>query len=57
MKLIKIEQKGRKKLEIKLEDIKATLVRLQGQIDVWQALYQEAEKIEAKRNEPATESK
>lgn len=44
-------------MEIKLEDIKATLVRLQGQIDVWQALYKEAEAIEAKRNEPTTESK
>ena len=34
-------------MELKSEDVKATLIRLQGQIDVWTNLYQmivEAEK-------------
>lgn len=44
-------------MELKLEDIKATLIRLQGQIDVWQGLYQEVEREQAKKNEPTTESK
>lgn len=30
-------------MELRLEDIKATLIRLQGQIDVWQNLYQAEE--------------
>ncbi len=39
-------------MEIKLQDIKDTLIRLQGQIDVWQNLYQAEDariKEEAKR--------
>lgn len=27
-------------MEIKLEDVKATLIRLQGQMDVWKDIYQ-----------------
>lgn len=38
-------------MELKLEDVKATLIRLQGQIDVWTNLYQA---IEAKEKEAAT---
>lgn len=30
-------------MELKLEDIKATIIRLQGQMDVWQNLYQAIE--------------
>ena len=45
------------KMELKLEDVKATLIRLQGQIDVWQNLHQVLEQEQAKKNEPTTESK
>lgn len=40
-------------MELKLDDVKATLIRLQGQIDVWNGLYQELLKQEAKQNESA----
>jgi hypothetical protein len=30
-------------MELVLEDIKSTLIRLQGQVDVWQNLYQAEE--------------
>ena len=50
-------------MEIKLEDVKATLIRLQGQIDVWNGLFQELMKEETKNkakedaNVSATENK
>lgn len=40
-------------MNLTAEDIKATLIRLQGQIDVWQGLYQEIVKAEAKKAEEA----
>lgn len=45
-------------MNITAEDIKATLIRLQGQIDVWQGLYQEVLKLDAAKpeakNDPVT---
>ncbi len=43
-------------MELKLEDIKATLIRLQGQIDVWQGLYQAVEAAEKAKNDTASQS-
>lgn len=43
-------------MEIKLEDIKATIIRLQGQMDVWNSLYQEQLKLETKSNETKKDS-
>ncbi len=44
-------------MELKLEDVQATLIRLQGQIDVWtnlyQALDQEKKKAEEAKNDAA----
>lgn len=46
-------------MELKLEEVKATLIRLQGQIDVWNNLYQilmnEDKKVETSL-EPASKS-
>lgn len=36
-------------MELKIDDIKATLIRLQGQIDVWTNLYQVALEAEKKK--------
>lgn len=36
-------------MEIKLEDVKATMIRLQGQIDAWTSLYQTIEQDEKKK--------
>ncbi len=38
-------------MEITSEDAKATLIRLQGQIDVWTNLYQTAIEAEKKKAE------
>lgn len=35
-------------MELKTEEIKATVMRLQGQLDVWQALYTAAVKEDQK---------
>ncbi len=40
-------------MELKLEDIKSTLIRLQGQVDVWQNLYQAVEAAEKAKNDSA----
>lgn len=37
-------------MNITLEDIKATLIRIQGQFDVWNGLYQQALKDEELKN-------
>lgn len=38
-------------MDIKLEDIKTNLIRLQGQLDVWQSLYKAVEDAEKPVNE------
>lgn len=43
-------------MELKLEDIKSTLIRLQGQIDVWQNLYQAVEAEEKAKNDSASKA-
>ncbi len=46
-------------MELKLEDIKSTLIRLQGQIDVWTNLYNvlEAERKQAdEKNDTAPQA-
>ncbi len=40
-------------MELKIEDVKATLIRLQGQMDVWQNLYQALIEAEKAKNDPA----
>ena len=35
-------------MELTMEDVKATLIRLQGQIDVWTGLYQAMEQEKRK---------
>lgn len=46
-------------MELKLEYIKQTLIRLQGQMDVWTNLYQaveQAEKSKEVKNDAASQS-
>ena len=43
-------------MELKSEDIKSTLIRLQGQIDVWTNLYQITIENEKKVTEKANDT-